>query len=316
VAGAIAIFLAIVLRPRFGKLGKYTEPLDPADFPQLNRLIGEIAAANGAPQPHKLVLTNKFNAGSGSYGLSRRRFVEIGLPLWLSLTPQEQVALLGHELGHFVNGDVRRGPLTRFAFEVLANLVVITSPNRGASRYGKRVGVANVGVGGGGMAILGDLVSRWFLAIFSLFFSLCALFVDWLSMRASHQAEYAADTLAVRVSGSAAAASMLDTLLYQDVCMTLVRRSVRSGPAPDAWRRAVVDGRRAVGGKIPALRQLSMRDAAMLGRSHPPAGLRARLVESRPQSTAAVVLTEADAAQIDRELAAHYRSLRNDLMNS
>jgi hypothetical protein len=59
-----------------------------------------------------------------------------------------------------------------------------------------------------------------------------------------------------------------------------------------------------------------MRDEASLFRSHPPTGLRARLVESRPQADPAVVLTEADDVAIDRELAERYRAMRASIANS
>jgi hypothetical protein len=58
---------------------------------------------------------------------------------------------------------------------------------------------------------------------------------------------------------------------------------------------------------------LSVRDETSLFASHPPTGLRAKLIESRPYQPGTVVLTDAEAARIDEELAAAYESARRSL---
>jgi heat shock protein HtpX len=310
VIGLICVFIAFILRPRFGKLGKYAEPLDPGDFPALDRLIGQVASEIGARRPQVLLLDMTFNASSGSYGLRRRRFLSLGLPLWLSLSPQEQVALLTHELGHFVNGDVRRGPMTRFAFQALGTLSAITRPESGQSRYNR----GNLGFGrGSSMAIMGDLLARPILAASSALFSFLQLGIEWIGVRASHHAEYAADSMAARVAGSTATASLLDTLMLGDVCMTMLRRGVLHESSPAAWRNAVAAGRVELIPRLERLRQLTMRDSASMGATHPPSGLRARLVESRERESAKIVLTDVEAAAIDADMARVYRTFKTDL---
>ena len=316
VIGVVVICVGIMLLPRFGRLGKYAETVDPSELPTLNRLIDDVASAINAPRPRTLIFDARFNAGSGSYGLLRRRFMVIGLPLWLSLTPAEQVALIGHELGHFVNGDVRRLPLTSFAFSLFGRLSAMTRPDQGRSRYSRGVGITTGGGGGSSMAILGDLIVRPVMWVASTIFGLCDVLVEWLGMRASHHAEYSADALAVRAAGSLDATGMLDALLRNDVCMTVLQRAVRAGSDPAVWRREVQVALANSTGHRDSLRQLSMRDHASLFRSHPPTGLRARLIESRPAAPLAVILTDDDMAQIDRELASKYRSMKTDLANA
>ncbi len=270
-----------------------------------------MAAEIGAPVPHVVVFTTAFNASSGSYGLRRRRVMSLGLPLWLSLTPQEQVALLSHELGHFVNGDVRRGWLRSYAFTVVGSLARITQPDQGVriGRYRNRSST-------GGLANVGELIARPILAVASLGLSLIQLGLEWLGVRATHHSEYAADSMAAVVAGSGPAASLIDTLMLSEVCTMMLRKAVRADHAPAAWRSAAMVGRRDVAPRVQRLRQLSMRDSAVLGRSHPPAGLRARLIESRSQQSASIVLTEAEAAQIDQELSGRYRAYRTIIANS
>jgi heat shock protein HtpX len=102
-------------------------------------------------------------------------------------------------------------------------------------------------------------------------------------------------------------------MMLRDACLTVVRRASRTDPSPEAWRQAATAGRVEMAPRIQRLRQLTMRDSASLSFSHPPTGLRARLVESRGQQTASVVLTRSESAQIDQELAARYRELRTQL---
>jgi len=61
------------------------------------------------------------------------------------------------------------------------------------------------------------------------------------------------------------------------------------------------------------MRQLSVRDEVSLFAAHPPTGLRARMIESRPSRSAAVTLTAADSERIDQELAKAYDLARRDL---
>jgi len=48
----------------------------------------------------------------------------------------------------------------------------------------------------------------------------------------------------------------------------------------------------------------------------PPTGLRARLLECRPQHAAGVVLTEQQAERIDREIAGPVERIRRDLASA
>ncbi|MFG1996132.1 hypothetical protein ACGFJ7_39775 [Actinoplanes sp. NPDC048988] len=61
---------------------------------------------------------------------------------------------------------------------------------------------------------------------------------------------------------------------------------------------------------LPALRLLSRRAGASLSASHPPAGLRAEMLERRPQRPAAVTLTAAESARIGAELAPYAERVR------
>ncbi|MEU4592838.1 hypothetical protein [Micromonospora aurantiaca (nom. illeg.)] len=55
---------------------------------------------------------------------------------WGALNGPARVALLGHELGHFVNGDVRRGPVTQPALTMLGNAADLFRPRGGSDGGG------------------------------------------------------------------------------------------------------------------------------------------------------------------------------------
>jgi hypothetical protein len=68
---------------------------------------------------------------------------------------------------------------------------------------------------------------------------------------------------------------------------------------------------------IGRLRQLSTRQQASLLASHPPSGLRIRMIQAAaPFRPPAVVLTEAEAAAIDAELAKYEERYRREIAES
>ncbi|MEU8237770.1 M48 family metalloprotease [Actinoplanes missouriensis] len=296
ILGVLVLAVAVVLRPRLGRLRDLTAEateVDRGTAPALFGLIERVAAATGAPMPDVVLMGAEQNAYTVTVGLRRRRVLYLGAPLWAVLDPQERVALVGHELGHFVNGDVRRGLLTQSARSTLGQVAYLLTPDRG-----------------------GDLVAQivefvgWVFSRLALGFQLLLL---WTSLRDSQRAEYLADELAAKAGGSAATIRLLDSFLITDAVDTVVRREARAKQGAEAWRAAAGVARTRLEPQVAAMRQLSRRTDVSLFASHPPAGLRAALTATRPEQPAAVVLPETDSARIDEELAAHYERARREL---
>ncbi|MBX6358080.1 MAG: M48 family metallopeptidase, partial [Micromonosporaceae bacterium] len=128
VPGVALLALVLVLRPRFGRLDRSARVLSRTEAPELFRLVDSVAAAVKAPAPDVVAVDESFSAYAAAVGIRRRRVLCLGLPLWGALHAQERVALLGHELGHFVNGDVRRGLLTQPAFTMLGSAADVVRP--------------------------------------------------------------------------------------------------------------------------------------------------------------------------------------------
>src|SRR5262245_20961627 len=111
IAGGLLLAFAVMFRPRIGSARKVLKEVDVLaedQAPELFRLVRRIAEVVGAPMPHKIAIDARFNASAGTMGPTRRRIMVLGLPLLAVLRPQERVALIGHEVGHFINHDSRR----------------------------------------------------------------------------------------------------------------------------------------------------------------------------------------------------------------
>lgn len=296
VPGVLSLGFAVALRPRFGRVDDEAHFLDRAAAPELWSLVDRVAAHAGAPVPQLVGFDYSLGAYTSTVGLRRRRVLCVGAPLWLALDPQERVALLGHELGHFVNGDHRRGPLAHVALTTLGRLASLTRPDGEAGHNG-----------------LLDMIFaavQWVLAHLIMGVH---LLVVWIGQRDAQRSEYLADEISARVAGSAASVRLLDALLIQDALDTVIRREARAQRSGTAWQEAAAVARANQAAAVPVLRQLSRRDETSLFASHPPTGLRARMLESRPQHGAGVVLTEQQAERIDHEIAGPVERVRRDL---
>lgn len=199
---------------------------------------------------------------------------------------------------------VRRGLLASVPLHTLAALVHLLRPDR-MRRYR-----------GFGLAGFAEMSTRLVLAVVCTVLRGVWVLLVWLEGPDGQRAEYLADQLAVQVAGSAATVELLDTMLVADGVLRQVRTSARRGEDITQWRVAADTIRHGVGDRLPRLRQLSRRDDASLFASHPPDGLRASLVESRPHTEPAVLLSDEDARRIDEELATWYTRARHDLANS
>lgn len=139
VLGTLIVLLALLLRPRLGRLKPLLEEHDEVtreEAPTLFGLIDRVADAAGTPRPHRVLFDAEWNAAAATVGLRRTRVLMLGLPYFQCRRPQERVAVLGHEMGHFANGDLRTGLLTRPALETFGILAVLFYPDRGGRSLG------------------------------------------------------------------------------------------------------------------------------------------------------------------------------------
>ncbi|MEG3633391.1 M48 family metallopeptidase [Micromonospora palythoicola] len=298
--GVILLAFAFVLRPRFGRLDPDLTVLSRQQAPELFALVDEVAAALDTPTPEVIGVDGDLNAYAGQVGLRQRRVLCLGLPYWGALGPQERVALLAHELGHFVNGDPRRMVLTQPAFRTLGEAADLLRPMDNGHR-------------GGLLELLGAALARVFLGTLSRLLAAAHVVLLCIALRDGHRAEYLADEMSATAAGSTAAAQLLDQTLRSESMALAVRRESRAGHGPAAWRTAAAESLAAAADRLPHLRQLSVREESSLFATHPPVGLRRQMVASRRWHEPRVVLTEARAERIDAELAEEYERIRRQI---
>ncbi|MFD6180487.1 M48 family metallopeptidase [Streptomyces goshikiensis] len=296
VVGVVLLAVVVVLRPRPVRLPKDAPLLHRADAPELFGLIDEVGAAIGTAGVHVVVVDPMANAAVTAYGLRGRRMLVLGLGLWEILSPQERVALLGHELGHFAHGDIRHGAITGGALRTLATWLyaLAATPARGPLDW---------------FVNAVTFTPRW--AVYGLL-----VLLDQLTLRASQRAEYLADASAARVGSTAAALGLMDRLLITEtVGVELRRESVaaqtkggRGGrEARDRAENGLWERLAARIGVVPEREYERLRRvAALRGHSvdstHPPTHLRRRAVSAGAHA-GQVEYGEARGAAVAAELA-------------
>ncbi len=308
-AGVPVLLVAWVLRPRLGSAGDAWHEIRRDDAPVLFALLDRVAAAAGAPMPDRVTLDAEFNAAAGIHGFRRRRTLLIGLTMFGVLTPQQRVAVLGHEFGHFVNGDPARGLLTAPA---LNTPLIVSDLVRPDGLIGTE----------GALAQFTAWLMRPFQLLLQRFFLLVAMGVRTVAARDHQRAEYCADALAVRLAGTGAVVSFMTDLASAEQLIGVIAAAERgtqsnpdtarrNHPGAARWREAA-DAWRATRQPAEVLEK-SVNEDASLWHDHPPSGLRARIAQSWPYTTPSVVLSDTDSAKIDAELHRFYARAGRDI---
>jgi Zn-dependent protease with chaperone function len=281
------IFLGLVwiLRPRVRSTP--SKVLERSQYPALYGLAHRVSEAAGARPIDGLLVTPDYNAFSMRGGWRGHRFIGLGLPLLAALDGQERAALLGHEVGHAVNGDLTRGLVIGTALESLGNWYYALRPD---SLVGDR-GLA------GYFAIPFNLL---LLGLSQVAYVVARAMIVLL-YRTKQRAEYQADHLAAIAGGTASAIGVLEKFaLARDYGRRVGGLGINSNR--DFFR----EWRELVGGITPdQLRQRLDGEGvrARIDATHPPTLYRVDLLQSRAQEQARVVVSASESAAIDKELA-------------
>jgi len=266
-----------------------------ADAPALFALVDEVAHAIGGPAVDTIVWTAAFNASY--FKLSARRpAIAIGLTLWSILEPQERVALLGHELGHRVNGDLRRTAFVGRAIASVRRWRLLLEPG---SRS-KRPVASGFGFG---PVVWAELLVPLILIPLALLIGTFGNGMKLIADRQGQRSEYYADELSAATAGTGAAVSLLNKMLIGDLCQYFMLYTLKHRPDTNVWQAV-----RAFAESVPEAEwqrrsRLAARSLQRVDTSHPPTQLRASMLRDRPAREPSVVLDSGRAATIEAELA-------------
>ncbi len=282
--------------PQLGRLPKGPQRLRDGEAVGLRTIVAQVAAAVGTEPPDEILIdVTCVNLSVDRVGLRQRSVLRIGMPLWLSLTPQMRVAMLAHALGHLVNDHPTRGLLTRPALDLFRRAVDWTGGERPFDRLERRFDDVEP------MPFFTQVVYV-VLAVLGSIAAAAQLAIDSLAMPESRRAELAADLVARRVAGSAAFLGALDRVLMLDELWSALVYDVER-LTPDRWEsESLAVHERRLRPQLELLRQGSIRATDLWSR-HPAVGQRAWLVEALPEQPAQVVIEPRLWAAADAELA-------------
>lgn len=287
---ALFVAFSYFIFPRYNRNRTKTFRRD--DLPQLFQLLDAISAKIGTVAPDGVHLTDEVNAYSGTYGRGRtERIIGIGIPLWRMLIPQERIAILAHEMAHFVNGDPARGNITGAALQTVGEWEYFLAPNHFGDDYHRDW-----------TEIIAELI-QLVLRLPILFLGYVLLFVTF---NRSQRAEYLADGLAAQVSGQGAMISALEKNqlfpMIENAIQTLYPfRRHQNAHVFDVMAAAVND---AHSEDIAALRAKAAQQKQRVDDSHPPSVYRVGFLDALGDMPGTLQATDFDFAAIEKEIAA------------
>ncbi|MEV0176734.1 M48 family metallopeptidase [Streptomyces sp. NPDC050803] len=292
VPGLFLLGLAATLRPRLNRLPANAHVVSRGDAPELYALVDEVAEALGTRSVDVIVLDAQANAAVTHLGV-RRRILTLGLPLWEVLSPQERIALLGHEFGHFTHGDTRHGMVVGTAYGSLTTWLYYLSP------------IANPTVPEHFVNLL-YIPPRWLITGL-------VMLLDLLTTRASQRSEYLADAAAARIGSTEAAAGLIDhllivesieTTLYREVNARYMRSRGRTSTkdAEGLWEALAAHLRSVPESEHERRRRVSARRGHSVDATHPPTHLRRALLHHLPAMPASVQADTERAHRLTTEL--------------
>lgn len=303
VLGALAVVLGFVVVPRLGRMPRRRRWIGQDESPALHAVLADIAGSLGTAPPDVVVLDLDDTISLDRRGWRRRSVLRLGGRGWTTLSPQQRVAVLAHELAHEVDGDPGRSRLVEPVLNMVSALARATHADRTfddiRAAVRRRAPI---------LVVLG-----WFA---QWPFGRVAL-ASYLPMRAlgradRQRAEVVADSLAARLAGTTAMVSALDCAVLADELDRLVDTGA-TRRRPDEWPGAIetyLDSRRE---QLPLRRQHDARRSS-LWNDHAPAGTRARLLAAWPPGPATVELSAADSSRIDGDLDAWISAVHRDVL--
>jgi Zn-dependent protease with chaperone function len=300
--GFLLICLAAHLRPRRARLDD-ERFLRRADAPRFFALLDEIAESVGTRGVDAVRLTPEFAIDAVPFGPRGRR-IDVGLALWETLTPQQRVACLAHQLGHFTAGDVRHHLLVR---TVLRRLHRVTESSRDARTQREQAMAASpVSRHADEMAQADarfrrdSTLARWAVWFVTWPQERLARWVQRLAASTADDVEFHSDALAARVASTEAAVHALE-------CLGL------SGAVTAELRRLAVEartfGRRSAAEELWPKLAAYAADACRTDFSRDVARVRIGVLSEAARCPARVTLDSAAAQLVDRELEPAKRAL-------
>jgi Zn-dependent protease with chaperone function len=284
--GVPLLLFGLAVAPRFPRLSKRAVVVRRSEAPALYAVVDRAAAALRARPVNIIAVDRQCNASWGAVGIRRRRVLTIGIPLWDALTDQERITIIGHELGHEINGDLASRWLVGNALTTLEIWSYVLHPRVKGAR---------------GLTYLMLLAGRALMKPFE--WLAAAAYRTELSLlyRSTQRAEYLADRFAAQLGSTAAAVGALDKLYLARPVRQTVDQARKWGKDPWAASRLFLTELPA--GEWERHRRLAALTADSVDGTHPPTNLRIQLLSRANPVAGTMRVTAVESQAMDRELA-------------
>jgi heat shock protein HtpX len=301
--GIIAVLVTVGMlgtRYRFKlKDGKAEGEISPAQFPTLYQTVNKVATFLGTSNVDKIILDARFNASITQFGWRRKKVLRLGLPLFCILTTEEKIALLGHELGHCVNGDPNRSLVVGTALRYLVEWYKALYPE---SIWPKTVRQGSVD--GSSILILlssvvTNIISLWLANLVKFWIFI----LSHLLWRDKQRAEYYADSLAAKVAGTEAMLGMLQKLHYTSTFELALQQFAMRPQNANFFKELMQEVTQVPPREIERVSGVERLEQSRLDTTHPPTANRIEFLQHPKQTHAWVRLEGVEENSLGAELA-------------
>lgn len=306
--GLALIGAAYALRPRFGRKPD-AHVLSREEAPTLFELVDEVARTMDTETVDEIYVDLDINAAYGQYGIRGRSYLTLGSPLWLSLDGAEKVALIAHELAHRVNGDVTRNYWIGNAIGTLANWYSFLRPQHPVTspRYSWH----------GTDDWFGESIATYYFGLLaSIPVALLLGALVRLSWSSSQRAEYLADYLGSRVSGTREFISFHErSSVLGENAQDLFSATKQCTHEPEKIVPVFVAKFETIPTReMERVRRINKSELLTLDATHPPTYYRCAMLEAFP-CPAQLTLTGNRVEKLNAEVASLNSALGKELIN-
>lgn len=278
--------LAWLLRPRPAPDPK-ENVLSRKEFPAIYTLVDQISTSLGT-RVDQIVISEWFTASFGHTGWKQKNTLTLGFPLWEILADQERVALIAHEMAHAVNGDASRSMFVGTAIQSLITWYKIIEPGPIIP-----AGMNFIGLLGIPFRLIAALVAGMIWGFIRL--------LTILLFRDMQRAEYLADRLGANTAGREAFAGLLRQMFHNDSFMLAVQHCALNSQKPDFYKEMHELIENTPQSELERIRRLENRDMIRLDATHPPTGLRIKMLQDQPMQAPAITADPETFGAIDQQ---------------
>ncbi len=262
------------------------------DFPTLFHIIDQLTESLGADRIDDVIFTDEYNAYITEIGFKKRKVLGIGLPLFYLLADGEKIALLSHEIAHSLHQDTNRGSYLGNALNLLGKWYTMIQPVYSLSC--NEASLLELS------AILMIIVNVFRYILAQIILVLWYVF-SFLVNRDSQRAEYYADYLATKVSGTDAMMVLLGKLHFSHTFDITLKKLAKYRYSTDLFDELKVAFENLPSYELERIKRLMTMSSSRVDSTHPPTLFRMELLKNKPQP-GTLFLDRRTSAALEKEL--------------